>query len=480
MSRPVLRSRSRRLVALAAVVVAAVILLADVANAAVDSGESGARAARPARSSAQHPINVVQVQGLIDTPNASLIRRAIRDANTRRSTALILQIDSSGGVDVDVQSIVRDISRSSVPVVAWVGPSGAKAKGAAALIVEASHVASVSSGSGIGPASPLLLDHPSSPNDRVIGDQLAHLASLHGRSPAGARRLVSKRLSADAAARVRATNTVRPTLGELIVGLDGTTVKTATGTVKLSTATVVGKGRGRRRQPKQEAVFAGLSLDGRALHTLISPSVAYMLFVFGLALMIFEFYTAAIGLAGLTGAIALVGALVGFSHLPVHWWAAGLLMLGLFGFAVDVQAGGLGAWTIIGGVSLVAGSLTLYGGSSRLDPRWWIIVVVCGGTALFMLWGMTAMIRARFSTPTIGRSAIIGELGDAEADIDPDGVVTIRGARWRARTNRATPIKAGDRVRVVEVVGRVLEVEPETGGARDHRESRGRSKTTPA
>lgn len=460
--------------------VAAVILLADVASAAAGSGESGASAARPVRSSAQHPINVVQVEGLIDPPNASLIRRAIRDANARQSTALVLQIDSSGGVDVDVQSIVRDITRSNVPVVAWVGPSGAKAKGAATVIVEAAHVASVSSGSGIGPASPVLLDQPSSPNARAIGDQLAHLASLHDRSAAGARRLVSKRLSADAAARARATNAVRPTLGELIVGLDGTTVKTAAGTVKLSTAKVVGKGRDRRRQPKQEAVFGGLSLDGRVLHTLISPSVAYMLFVFGLALMVFEFYTAAIGLAGLTGAIALVGALVGFSHLPVHWWAAALLMLGLFGFAVDVQAGGLGAWTIIGGASLVAGSLTLYGGSSRLDPRWWIIVVVCTGIVLFMLWGMTAMIRARFSTPTIGRSAIVGELGDAEADIDPDGVVTIRGARWRARTNRATPIKAGDRVRVVEVVGLVLEVEPETGGARDHRDGRGRTKSAPA
>ena len=459
--------------------VAAVILLADVASAAAGSGESGASAARPVRSSAQHPINVVQVEGLIDAPNASLIRRAIRDANARQSTVLVLQIDSSGGVDVDVQSIVRDITRSNVPIVAWVGPSGAKAKGAATVIVEAAHVASVSSGSGIGPASPVLLDQPSSPNARAIGGQLAHLASLHDRSAAGARRLVSNRLSADAAARARATNTVRPTLGELIVGLDGTTVKTAAGTVKLSTAKVVGTGRDRRRQPKQEAVFGGLSLDGRVLHTLISPSVAYMLFVFGLALMVFEFYTAAIGLAGLTGAIALVGALVGFSHLPVHWWAAALLMLGLFGFAVDVQAGGLGAWTIIGGASLVAGSLMLYGGSSRLDPRWWIIVVVSIGTVLFMLWGMTAMIRARFSTPTIGRSAIVGELGDAEADIDPDGVVTIRGARWRARTNRATPIKAGDRVRVVEVVGLVLEVEPETGGARDHRDGRGRTKSAP-
>ena len=87
-----------------------------------------------------------------------------------------------------------------------------------------------------------------------------------------------------------------------------------------------------------------------------------------------------------------------------------------------------------------------------------------------MLGGMTAMIRSRFSTPTIGREGMIGEEGTAEVDVAPDGVVLIRGARWRARTNRATPIPAGDPIQVVAVDGLVLEVEPPEGGARDYRE----------
>jgi membrane-bound serine protease (ClpP class) len=191
--------------------------------------------------------------------------------------------------------------------------------------------------------------------------------------------------------------------------------------------------------------------------------------------MVFEFYTCGIGLAGVVGAAALVGALVGFSHLPVAWWAVGLLVLGVFGFAVDVQAGGLGAWTFIGGASLVAGSLTLYGGSARLNPPWWVLVIVIVGTVLFMLGAMTAVVRSRFSTPTVGREGMIGEEGRAEIDVAPDGVVVIQGARWRARTNRATPIAAGDRVRVVAVAGLALEVEPEEGGARDYRDrARGR------
>jgi membrane-bound serine protease (ClpP class) len=87
---------------------------------------------------------------------------------------------------------------------------------------------------------------------------------------------------------------------------------------------------------------------------------------------------------------------------------------------------------------------------------------------------MTAVVRSRFSTPTIGREAIVGEEGRAEVDVAPDGVVVIQGARWRARTNRATPIDAGDPVRVVAVEGLVLEVEPEEGGARDYRDRSGR------
>ena len=95
-----------------------------------------------------------------------------------------------------------------------------------------------------------------------------------------------------------------------------------------------------------------------------------------------------------------------------------------------------------------------------------------GGTALAMLAGMPAMVRTRFSTPTIGREWMIGEQGEAVSSVDPDGVVRIRGALWRARTNRATPIGVDDAVRVVEVQGLLLEVEPLEGAAVDYRDKR--------
>ncbi len=213
-----------------------------------------------------------------------------------------------------------------------------------------------------------------------------------------------------------------------------------------------------------------MGLGAQLQHGLISPSVAYFLFVAGLALIVFEFFAISIGLVGLAGALAVVGGCYGFSHLPVHWWAAALLAFAVVGLSIDVQAGGLGFWTVVGGLALAAGSLFLYGGSSRLDLPWWVMALVVAGTVLFFIWGMTAAVRARFSTPTVGREGMLGRMGTAEVPVDPDGVVLIDGARWRARTNRATPIGAGDPVRVVEVQGLVLEVEPEEGGAEDHRE----------
>jgi membrane-bound serine protease (ClpP class) len=426
-------------------------------------------------ASTQKPgIAVVQVEGLLDPPNAALVRDAITDANRRHLTMLMLQINSKGAID-NVGSIVRAINRSRVPVVAWVGPNGAEARGGAALIVEAAHVAFVSQGSSVGPAQPVRLDQPGDSSPSSVAARLRALASDRGRSEDGAARIARRSLSPHEAADAHATNGVRPTVGEVIVTLDGKTVHTAAGSVHLSTATVVGKGRDRRRHPNQEVVFEGLGLGAQAQHKLISPSIAYFLLVAGLALIVFEFFAASVGFAAFVGAVSVVGAMYGFSHLPVHWWAVALLVLAAFGFAIDAQAGGLAFWTGIGWLTLVLGSLSLYGGTS-LRPAWWVLAVVVLGAGVFYLFAVPAFLRARFSTPTVGREAMIGETGTAEVAVDPDGVVVVRGARWRARTNRATPIAAGDTVRIAAVEGVVLEVEPMTGAARDHREGRGKAK----
>ena len=383
---------------------------------------------------------------------------------------VVLQIDSSRTVDTSVDALVRTIRRSRVPVVAWIGPPGAEAGGGATVLLEASHGAFAAPGADVGPARPVRLDDPDDASLAAVRADLRRLARANGRDPDAAARLADHSRSAAAAAASGAIDGVRPTLGETIVGVDGTTVRTAAGDVELSTAKVIGEGRDRRRQPNQDVVFDSLGIGGQLEHALLGPALAYFLFVAGLALIVFEFFAASIGFAAAVGGLCVIGAGYGFSRLPVRWWAVALLLLSALGFAIDAQAGGLGTWTAIGGASLVAGSVFLYGGSSDLRPAWWLLALVVLGVALFYMFGIPPFIRARFSTPTIGREGMIGEMGVAAVAVDPDGVVEIRDARWRARTNRATPIEAGDRVRVVSVDGVVLEVEPETGGARDYRD----------
>jgi membrane-bound serine protease (ClpP class) len=413
-------------------------------------------------------ISVVQVDGLLDPPTASLLGDALDAANEQRRTMLVMQIDSRGTVDVDVDALVRRIRRSRVPVIAWAGPSGGSVEGGALALLEASHRAFVANGASVGPGSPLRLDAPGDSRPGAVAAQLGRLAEANGRAPAAAR-AATRSFDAVEARAAGIVDGVRPTLGEVIVSMDGKTVDTAAGKVTLDTARVIGEGRDRRRQPNQEVVFDGMGLGAQVQHGMIRPSVAYFLLVAGLVLVMFEFFVISIGLIGFGGAFAIVGAMYGFSHLPTHWWAVALLVVGVTGLAVDVQAGGLGFWTGAGTVALLAGSIFLYGGT-QLDVPWWTVVLVVGGTVLFFVWGMTAAVRARFSTPTVGREGMVGRMGTAEVAVEPDGVVLVDGARWQARTNRATPIAAGAAVRVVEVQGLVLEVEPEEGGAQDHRE----------
>jgi membrane-bound serine protease (ClpP class) len=193
-----------------------------------------------------------------------------------------------------------------------------------------------------------------------------------------------------------------------------------------------------------------------------------------MALLIFEFFTAGVGVAGVVGAASLVLACSGLATLPVRGWAVALLVLAMLAFAVDVQVGVPRFWTGVGVALTVLGSLLLFEDlpGVTLRPSWITLLAGIGGTILFFVVGMPSMVRTRFATPTIGREWMIGELGDVVEAVDPDGVVSVGSARWRARTNRATPVAAGEQVRVVAIDGVTLEVEPLEGAARDHRERR--------
>jgi membrane-bound serine protease (ClpP class) len=371
--------------------------------------------ASPAQAQSDAPVrhvDVVQVSGWIDPVVADFLTTSIRDSERGKAEALVIQLDSPGAV-TGLDALVRRIQRATVPIAVWVGGSGAKAKGDAARLVTAAP---------------------------IVG--LAPKATVDAPVPADGQIVLNRRQAA--------------VLGTFIASLDGKRVDGRT----LETATFVDQPKGPPTATLDvQGRLAKLDLGPRMMHTVASPPVAYLLLVAGLSLLLFELFTGGIGIAGGVGAVCLVLSAYGLTVLPTSPVGLALVVLGFFGFAVDVQTGVPRVWTGIGVVSFVVGSLLLY--DDPVSLGWLPLVGGVIGVVLLMLAGLPATVRSRFSTPTIGRESMIGEIGVAVVALDPAGTVRIREALWPARTNRATPLAPGDAVRVVGIDGASLEVAPD-------------------
>lgn len=403
------------------------------------------------------PVDVLQVSGLVDGIVADEIDRAIDRAETDGAQALILQINSRASVigrDAmrDLYVRVRD---AQIPVAVWVGPSGARATGMVAQLLSAADATGMAPGARIGRTGPPLVDGVSfgEATDSLRTDTLGFQDARR----AGALKL---EISDEGA----------PTIRNMVFALDGLEID---GRI-LDTAVESIDEDGVVATSITVVRFHKLGIGAQLFHTAASPAVAWLFLIIGLALLVFEFFTAGIGVAGVVGGVCLLLSFYGLGELPERGWALGMILASMIAFAVDVQVGLPRFWTGVGLALFVVGSWFLFPSVDQhvLRPSWLTYLVGFAGIALTFVSGMPSMTRTRFATPTIGRERLIGELGTAVADIAPDGAVQIGGSRWKARTNRATPVKAGEQARVVAIDGVVLEVEPETGGARDYRERR--------
>lgn len=406
-------------------------------------------------SSAQEPperepvVDVVQISGFIDPVVADFLYKTIDDAEKEGIEALVVQLNSSRSVisDDELDALVKRVGQAKVPVAVWVGPSGAHAYRGAARLALAGDILGLAPRARIGKLGDSV---PQGATSKIAQGTLGSEQALK----AG----ISDLNQQEAAI-----------LGTFIAAIDG---KHAAGR-ELQTATF-------REMPKgpPEATLtvrgrlSKLPLTSQLMHTASSPQVAYLLLLIGLMLVVFEFFTGGVGIAGGVGVVSLGLSAYGLAVLPTSVVGLALIVLSMFGFAVDVQTGVPRVWTAIGVLSLVFGSLWLF--DDGIAVGWITLVAGVVGTVLMMLAGLPSTVRSRFSTPTIGRASLIGEMGEAISAIDPDGTVCVRGSLWKARTNRATPIALGEPVRIAAIEGLVLEVEPEEGAARDYREHRDR------
>ncbi|MEO6987115.1 MAG: NfeD family protein [Aquihabitans sp.] len=416
------------------------LLLALVAALLLAATPSGAspRAVQQDDAEAQQDdtdhgrVSVIKVEGLIDPVMANFIEQSVEAGEEAGVVAVVLQINSDGAVISDgrMEQLARTMSESSVTVAAWVGPSGSSALGGAAQIVGAADYIGVSPGSQLGKTGDLVV-----PEDLLKPEFVAAKDRLRNGT------------IDDEQSRSLEIGPVQPAdvIGSFLIDIPGFDSEQTTVDGKLET------------KPLTVPVFSALPIQDQLFHTVASPPAAYLLLLIGLSLIIFELYTAGVGVAGLVGAGAFVLSCYGLSILPVRPVAIVLVLVAMFGFTVDVQTGAPRVWSAIGVVALVAGSLLFYDGVSL---SWISLLVGIVGVPLSMILGMPTMVRTRFSTPIIDREWMIGDEGETTSALDPEGVVRVRGGLWPARGAAGASFTSDAPVRVVDVDGLLLEVEP--------------------
>ncbi len=436
----------------------ALALLGIVAAPASAQDANDSAAADPAGTEGAVPsVDVLQVNGLFDDIVVAEIGTAIDRAVEHGSQALVLQVNSRGAVvsDDDMATLIDRIAEAPVPIGVWVGPTGARLYGSPAQILAVADVTGMAPGARVGNVGPSVSDHDLGPGLNALRTRTV------GLSDARSLLVFKQRISDEGIA----------TMLNMLDALDGY----AENGVELDTTTETVTDSGVvQRETIATARFFKLGLVDQLFHTVASPPVAYLLLLIGLALLIFEFFTAGVGIAGVVGAVCTILAAYGLAALPARGWAVALLVLAMVAFAIDVQVGIPRFWTGVGIVLTIVGSLSLYEPvtGTSLRPPWISLIAGIGGIVLTFVVGMPSMTRTRFATPTVGREWMIGAEGLAVGEIDPEGTVQVGQGQWRARTNRATPIPAGDPLRVIAIDGVTLQVEPLEGAAKDYREMR--------
>jgi membrane-bound serine protease (ClpP class) len=404
-----------------------------------------------ARAQAGPEVLELRLTGVVDPVMADYIDGGIERANADGNAAVLVTIDTPGGLDSSMRQIVQAILGSGVPVVCYVSPSGARAASAGTFIMMACPVAAMAPGTNIGAAHPVgvagAIEQTKVTNDAAA--YIAGLAEANDRNVQWARSAVVDAVSiqADQAVERNVVDLVSPSTSALLQQIDGWTVRVANGgtaTLETAGATVVSTSPG---------------LGARILHALLSPDFAFVFFWLGIGLIVVELMHPGLSIPGVLGLVFLAAAFVTFGLLPVQLIGVVLLLASALAFVLELKHPGLGVASVVGVVTLVLGGLTLFNPAvpnASVSP--WVIFPLAGLLVLFFATVVEAAMRARRLPHADDRARVLGKTGLVQRDLDPEGVVLVASEEWTARTAGGS-IARGTPVRVVDITGLRLVVE---------------------
>jgi len=400
----------------------------------------------------------ITVQGVIGPPIAQFIVESLKKATDADAEALLILLDTPGGLDTSMREIIKAMMDAKVPVIVYVYPQGARAASAGSIILLASHVAAMAPGTNAGAAHPVSIGKDEKPDKvmmkKVVQDAEAYAKSIakkRGRNVDWAGKAVTQSVSAtaDDALRMHVIDLVAPTVDDLLTKIDGKTVEVGDKKVTLKT-----KG----AKPKE----LEMSFKYRFLSTISDPNVAYILMMLGFYGILFEIYSPGAIFPGVIGGICIILAFYSFSAIPISFAGLGLILLGIIFFILEIKVVSHGALSLAGVISLILGSVMLIDlPSGWLSISWASILVVVAATVLFFVGVLSYAIRAQLSSVKTGSEGFIGEAGVATTEVKEKGKVHVHGELWNAESDE--PIAAGERVVVTAVKGMTVKVKKERG-----------------
>jgi len=403
---------------------------------------------------ASRPIYVLPAVGSINPGLAEFIVEGIRTAEKEKAAALVIQLDTPGGLDSSMRAINQAIINAKVPVIVYVSPKGARAASAGMFITMAADVAAMAPGTNIGAAHPVsvgLGKMDKVMGEKVVNDMVAYARSLateRGRNADWAEKAVRKSASIDAkqAQKIKVVDLVAENLDDLLQQVNGRTVKVDKDKVTLHTE-------GAPVKPIEE------SLRVRILKHIADPNIAYILMLIGLAGLYFELSNPGTVLPGVVGALSLLLAFYAFQTLPVNFIGLLLILLAFVLFILEIYVTSYGLLSVGGVAALLLGSLMLFrGGDMGMDIAWSVLIPSVVIVSLFFLVVAGLVVRSQMRRSVSGDSALIGERGVAYTDLNPAGQIFIHGEYWQAVSEE--PVAAGETVEVVKVINLKLYVRP--------------------
>ena len=427
----------------------------------------------------ERPALVIDIKGAIGFVAAGQLAKALERAAVQGAPVVVVRLDTPGGLLSSTREMIQAILASRVPVAMYVAPNGARAASAGTYLLYASHVAAMAPGTHLGAATPIPLSAPGMPGApppskpapgtdkqsesdpasvsarKSLNDAIAYirsLAELRGRNADWGEKAVrdAATLTASAALKEKVVDVVAKDVEDLLSQIDGRTVATTAGEVRLAT-----KGRG--------IVESKPDWKEQLLSAIADPNIALILLMLGIYGILFEFWSPGVVAPGVIGGICLIVGLTALSVLPVNLGGLALLLLGIGLMVAEAFAPGFGIVGLGGIVAFVLGALFLFDPAQTDIPirvSWQVVAGMAVLSAGFFMGLLGFAAKARQRPVRTGAEQMIGSTGEVVSWAQDEGRVHVHGEIWAARSMK--PLAKGEKVRVVGRTGLLLAVEPST------------------